>query len=147
MPVDYGITWSELHQERMELADQRATLETDLVEIGNKIAHLDEVLKHLEPLAGFTDGKSIAGLGLTDSIRVILKNSNGQMSARDVRKALDAHGFDMSKLTQPMASIYKVLARLVDDSQEAEREKDENGSVFYRWKIDATTITDDDIPF
>ena len=43
-----------------------------------------------------------------------------------------------------MASIYKILARLADDSNEVERDKDE-GRVYYRWKHPA--ITDDDIPF
>jgi hypothetical protein len=51
-------------------------------------------------------------------------------------------GFDLSRLSAPMASIYKILSRLVDDSQ-LEREKQEDGRMGYQWK----GIRDEDIPF
>jgi len=148
MPFDYEKTWDELSAERRTLVEQRTTLENELNEIRTKIAHLEEILNHLEPLAGIPWLESIAGMGITDAIRAVLSRTKDSLSAQDVRQSLLQGGFDMSGLTQPMASIYKVLARLVDDSKEAERQKDESGKVTYRWKrTEPTEITDDDIPF
>lgn len=142
MAVDYEKTLDELTKERRVLLEQRTTLENDLNEVRTKLAHLDEILNHLEPLTGKPWTEGITGMGITDAIRTVLRKAPGSLSAAEVRQNLHDGGFDMSGLTQPMASIYKVLARLADDSQEAEREKEENGRVAYRWKI-----TDDDIPF
>lgn len=148
MAVDYGEAWTSLVRERSTLRDQRASLETELSEVRIKIAHLDAILSHLEPLAGLSWSESLSGLGITDAIRAVLSKSESRMSAKDVHGALEAGGFDMSGLTQPMASIYKVLSRLVDDSGEAEREKDDDGRVFYKWKREESTeITLDDVPF
>lgn len=148
MAVDYEQTFDVLSRERRALYEQRTTLENELNEVRTKIAHLDEILNHLEPLAGVPWVESIAGMGITDAIREVLSRTKDSMSAQEVRQSLHEGGFDMSGLTQPMASIYKVLARLVDDAGVAEREKDDNGRVSYRWKRDEPTeITDDDIPF
>jgi len=68
------------------------------------------------------------------------------MSAADVRRLLTEKGFDLSGHSAPMSSIYKVLSRLVGDSDEVEREREEDGRVFFRWKRFSET-TDDDIPF
>ena len=148
---DYNKQWSEYYAEQSSLEDQRASLEAQLSEINTQIGHLEEMLNHLAPLAGFTFGKSVTGMGITDAIRVILDNSKDRLAAQDVRRQLEEKGFDLSKYTSPMASIYKVLGRLVDDSHEAEREK-EDYKVYFRWKRpeefeQSAEITDDDIPF
>ena len=74
-----------------------------------------------------------------------LKSSPERMSAAEVRRSLVDSGFDMSGQTAPIASIYKVLSRLAADGGDVEREKEDDGSVFFKWKRDE--ITDDDIPF
>jgi hypothetical protein len=145
--ADYEKQWYEFSGEKNRLEDQRTTLETQLSEISIQIEHLEQMLDHLAPMAGITFGKNISGLGITDAIRVILKNSKERFAAQDVRRQLEDEGFDLSKYTSPMASIYKVLGRLVDDSQEVEREK-EDYKVFFRWKqLPVAEISDDDIPF
>jgi len=143
---EYSEYWSRISHERRVLSDERAGLETTLSEIKTKIKHLDEILEHLGPLAGIASGEDISKLGITDAIRAILKNSNERMSAQDVRSSLIERGFDLSGLTAPMSSIYKVLSRLVSDSEEVEREREEGGNVFFKWKHPAE-ISDDDIPF
>lgn len=146
--IDYHQTWKEIYGRRVQLADKRTTLENDLIEIKNEISHLDGVLEHLSPLTGTpNDATSLAGLGITDAIRLIFQATEGRMSAKDVRRELEDKGFDLSGLSAPMASIYKVLGRLTDDSNELEREREEL-SVFYRWKREEDpTIADEDIPF
>jgi hypothetical protein len=143
---DFSQTWRKIYGEKAKLIDMRTNLETELVEVRNKISHLDEVLRHLAPLADvpwFTDG-DISQLGLTDAIRNILKHSNERLSAQDVRQQLNEKGYDLSSLSVPMASIYKILSRLADNPAEVEREKQE-GKVFYKWVH--PPISDEDIPF
>lgn len=151
MPVDYQKQWVELQTELMEFTARRTTLETELSEVNTAIAHLEKILDHLQPLAGIVDDNGISALGITEAIRRVLKGAKTPMSAQDIRRTLESKSFDLSGLTAPMASIYKILSRLVEDSGEAEREKDENGRVFYRWKAndsgESTEITDDGIPF
>ena len=142
-------TWTDLREMQRKLLDRRVILETELAEVKNNISHLETILANLAPMAGFQeDAESISGLGITDAIRVILRNSDVRMSAADVRKILNEKGFDLSGLSAPMASIYKILARLVNDSGEVEREMEE-GRVFFSWKrpVESSPITDEDIPF
>ena len=142
---DFAQTWTALHDERMLLFDRRTELENELLEIRNKIFHIDEVLSHLGPLAdiGFGD-KSPVGLGITDAVRWILRNSNERLSPRDVHQQLIEKAYDLSGLSSPMASIYTILRRLENDTREVEREK-EDGRVYYKWKV--PPLTDEDIPF
>jgi len=142
---DYEDTWRMLSRERSELADQRATLEAELSEIHNKISHLDEVLSHLAPLTGspMVPG-SLDGLGITDAIRTVLREANEGMIATDIRKALREKGFNTEGFAAPMASIYKVLSRLVE-ANEVLRFKSEEGRLLFSWI--RPEITDDDIPF
>lgn len=144
--ADYCNRWYELVGEKGRLEDRRAALEAELSEIKTQIEHLDEVLNHLAPLAGICFGKTVSNLGITDAIRTILRESQDRLSAQEVRRLLEDKGFDLSRYTSPMASIYKILGRLTDDSQEVEREK-EDYKVFFRWKAENQGITDEDIPF
>ncbi|MGO8709357.1 MAG: hypothetical protein ACLQMG_16915 [Terracidiphilus sp.] len=149
---DYVERWNELCDEKNKLIDERTNLETSLSEIKTQIEHLDEVLNHLAPLAGISISENFAALGITDAIRLTLKKSKTRMTPQDVRRALVENGFDLSGYTAPMASIYKILSRLADDSDsQVSRQRDESG-VFYSWdEVDdfaqSAEISDDDIPF
>jgi len=142
-PADYLEEWTKIFQEREIELNHRTDLETELIEVRNRICHLDEVLNHLAPLANMSGpSDNISALGITDAIRTVLRRANRKISAPDIRKELTDKGYDLSGLSAPMASIYKILSRLSD---EVEREKEEGGRVFYRWKH--PPITDEDIPF
>jgi hypothetical protein len=152
---NYFRTWVDLESERNSLMGKRAELEADLNEVNNKISHLTETLRHLAPLAGVHgEHGGVIGLGITDAIRTILRSASHReedewMTASDVKKDLNEKGFDFSGISHPMASIYKILSRLVDDYGEAEKEKIEleegGGRIAFRWKV--PEITDEDIPF
>lgn len=148
-PDDYRKTWTRIWDELNALQDRRTALENELAEIKTQVAHLDEVLDHLGPLAGITSGDTLTGLGFTDAIRRVVAASKDRMTASDVRRVLTEKGFDFSGLTAPMASIYKILSRL-HEGNEIERER-EDGTVYWKKKADdlvqSTEITDDDIPF
>ena len=148
-PEDFGKTWSKIQEEKAKLLDRRTSLETELVEVRHKLAHLTEVINHLAPLAGlaYTSAQDFSKLGITDAIRSILQNSEERLAAQEVRRLLAEKGYDLSGLSVPMASIYKILHRLVNDSEEVERET-EDGRVYYQWKrMGSGPITDEDIPF
>jgi hypothetical protein len=143
-PVDFAKTWSDLWMERQNLLNRRTDLETELSEIRSSISHLDEILAHLGPLAGVADTvNNLPALGITGAIRLVLQTANGRLSAQEIRKALTDQGYDLSSLSAPMASIYKVVSRL-EEAEEIEREK-EDGRVYFKWKL--SPITDEDIPF
>jgi hypothetical protein len=139
---DFAARWGELAGERLSLISRRTDLETELIEVRNKLLHLEEALNHLAPLANLTS--EIAGLGITDAIRLVLQSSDDKLSAQDIRQQLSDGGFDLGQLTAPMASIYKVLSRL-EESKEVEKEK-EGTKVFYRWKT-TSPMSDEDIEF
>jgi hypothetical protein len=143
---DFHEKYSELAMERHRLADLRNDLETELSEVRTKLNHLDEVLNHLSPLAGITStDDELAGLGITDAVRYVLRNSSTKLAARDIQQQLIEKGYDLSGLSAPMASIYKILGRLADNSETVERVRDERGRVYYAWKT--PPISDEDIPF
>ncbi|MGA9545356.1 MAG: hypothetical protein WBQ85_17400 [Candidatus Sulfotelmatobacter sp.] len=143
---DHAKIWSDYFAERQRLAKHRDGLETDLNETRRKLAHLDEILNHLRPLADMADtDEAMASLGITDAIRCVLRHSDERLSAQDVRQQLVDRGYDLSDLTAPLSSIYTILGRLSQgDDSEVEREKEE-GRVYYKWKV--PPITDEDIPF
>jgi hypothetical protein len=136
----YESTWDTLNDERRRLTDQRTELETELSEITRQLAHIEEILSHLAPLAGLHYVAEFSALGMTDAIRLVLREATERMSTSEVRTALAEKGFDFSGHTAPGSSIHKILTRL-DKSGEVEKET-EDFRVYFTWKK-----TDDDIPF
>jgi hypothetical protein len=80
-------------------------------------------LKYLEPDTGFTD-----------AIRKVLElNKSRYMNPVSVRDKLKDMGYDLSKYTNPLASIHTILKRLVE-SGEVEPDEGVGGRTVYRWK-------------
>lgn len=145
--ADFEKTRDALYAEQRRLEEQRTTLENELAEVRHKISHLQEVLNHLAPLTGSIyprDENDIPALGLTDAVRAILVNANTErLNATEVRQKLVDCGYDLSGLSAPMQSIYKILSRITEgENSDFEREKEDFRS-YYKWK----GITDEDIPF
>jgi hypothetical protein len=143
-PTEYDSLWNEMYDKRLALFNKRASLEAELSDVKTQIAHLNEIMGHLGPLAGIPANKDIASLGITDAVRWVLSNSAGRISANEVRDKLAEKGYDFSSLSAPMASIYKILSRLASENngQEISREKDPDGKVYYQW-----IHTEQEIPF
>lgn len=134
LDTEYDAVWREVYKKRTDLLGRRAALEAELSDVANQISHLNEVLNHLGPLAGLANDQNIASMGITDAVRWSLANTQDRMSPGDVRDKLLEHGFDLSSLTAPMASIYKILSRLSSEKKpEVVRETDEDRKVYYRW--------------
>jgi len=142
--ADFTKTYAEIFAERTRLLSHRTDLETDLSETNNKIAHLSEVLTHLNPLTDNPHASNeIAGLGITDAIRTVLKFGSEKLTAKEILQRLTDNGYDFSTLSAPMSSIYKILSRLTE-SGEVVREREES-RLYYSWNW--PTVSDEDIPF
>lgn len=151
---NFADTWSELVSESSELENRKTELEEQLDLVKKQIAHLDEVVRHLAPLAGIALNKDLSDLGITDAIRTVLEDATERVSPQDVRRELEGRHFDFSGYSAPMSSIYKILGRLADDPDCPVMRKRDGNSVFYIWErpnkdeyAQQAEITDDDIPF
>ncbi|MGA8090094.1 MAG: hypothetical protein WCA10_22680 [Terracidiphilus sp.] len=134
--TEYDNVWREIYRKRKALMERHAELEVEIGDVSNQLSHLNEILIHLEPLAGLGNEKTIIGMGITDAIRWTLKNVEGQrMSPTDIRDELLKHGYDMTGLTVPMSSIYKVLSRLADQKKPEITRETEGNNVFYSWIV------------
>lgn len=137
-------TYWKISKERDSLVSRRNDLETDLSDTRKKIAHIDEVLNHLAPMLGMTHrAGGLTGLGITDAIRHVIHRNGERFAPADVRERLQEAGYDLSDLTAPMASIYKILGRLAESPFEQLQREKEDGRVYYKF----TGISDEDIPF
>jgi hypothetical protein len=149
-PFDFKETLAGLERQRRILVDQRTSLENELSEVKNQIEHLTGAIRHISPLSGSLPAfrvDDLSELGITDAIRAVLRDSTEPLNAGDIAKTLMERGFDMSRYTSGMASIYKILRRLMDDSKEIERiSEDGDGKAPYQYRW-IRTISDDDIPF
>jgi hypothetical protein len=133
-PSEFFQVWESVNNEKQRLVVRRDEIEMELHEIRNKLKHLDATLEHLTPLADMGDFvPDITQLGLTDAVRRILEESELPLAAADIRKQLNDRNYDLSGLSAPMASIYKVLSRLAEKHDEVKRQKDGNGRVYYEW--------------
>ena len=141
--TEYDGVWSDLQRRRLDLYGKRADLEAQLRDVNTQINHLGGILSHLSVLAGVPDKGDIASMGITDAVRWIMEKAEVKVSAQDVRDRLSEKGYDLSTLSAPMASIYKILARLASEPKpEITREKDSEGKVYYQW-----IKTETDVPF
>ena len=69
---------------------------------------------------------------LTETCRSVLRKAKWRMSATDVKKAVEASGFDFSNYTSnPLSSIHTTLRRL-KEGEEA-REIVVDGTKYYKW--------------
>jgi hypothetical protein len=131
--TDYDATWVTLYQKRTDLLEQRSSLEAELSNVNTQIEHLNEILKHLSPLVGLPAEANLASLGITNAIRWILEQSEDRMSPTEIRDKLIEKGFDLSALSAPMNSIYKILSRLADGDKPEVTRQEEDRKVFYSW--------------
>lgn len=77
--------------------------------IDRRLTHLAQTMASLSRLCGYVPTVS---WGLTDGCRMVLMASGRPMTPTEVRDALGACGFDMSKYANDLAAVHTVLKRL-----------------------------------
>lgn len=130
---EFNDTWAYLHFQLEQLEGQRRTLQmrhaelaTQIGDLNTRIGHLTEAMEHLASFAGVeTESKvqplpvaefkqCLVGVGITNAIRSVLRQAQEyRLSASEIGKDLADGGFDLGRLSNPMGTIRKVLARLV----------------------------------
>lgn len=104
---DYRRALDAAIQEYERLSRQRA-------EIDQRLAQLVQTIGNLSRLCNLTP---TVALGLTDACRMILKVAGHPLTVAEIRAQLEAMGFDLSKYSNPLASIHTVLKRLCQASE------------------------------
>ena len=101
------------------------TLLSQRQKIDGKIAQLQPIISHLEGLcrelgdrvARETAVKAEMTTGLTQLARVTLEQAYMPLSTSELKRRMEAKGFDFSKYSTPLSSIHVVLQRLVKGRQ------------------------------
>lgn len=73
----------------------------------------------------------LESMGLTDSVRVVMKDATTAKSVREVKEALATVGFDLSTHKNADASVTTVLNRLAEAKEIRKVEAHQNGKTFF----------------
>ncbi len=122
-PTPYEQACTEAERELAKLRREREQLD-------QRIARLEQTLAGLHALI---DPEFETSLGLTDTIRQVLRASRDAISPTDIRDSLNALGTSLSGHANPMASVHAILARLVKSGEVMEIE-DANGKRYW-WTL------------
>jgi hypothetical protein len=111
--------------EREKLRDEQRKLDLERAELEMQIIQLDETIRGLALLSGdvtvdqIQPIKGLDKLGLADACRKILAANDRYMTPSRIRQELIAADYDLSKQSNPLASIHAILKRF-KESGEAE---------------------------
>ena len=119
MPLNYNQVIEESLRELRERVRQRE-------EADKRIGQLIKALHDLAPMlpvserSGLFSSVKIArrkGLGLTEIILDILRDSDVPLSVSDIRDRMQESGFDLSKYSRASATIHNTMRRLVQSKR------------------------------
>ena len=121
----------QVFTDRLKAAEgERAELEIKMREKDREIENLKKAVHQTLTVLGVAFGEPISSMGITDAIRHVV--AFNRTTPTQVREELDKQGFNLSAYQNPMASIYKILARLAESGElEVERE---GWNTFYKRK-------------
>jgi len=126
----------QANQELAHCLEQRQTID-------RRVARLQAVINHLEDLFAERDRKHLETrvervikaslkLGITESARVLLKESMLPMTAGELKENMEARKIDVSRYANPLAVIHTVLKRLVQ-SGDVKVVPGKRGKKAYQW--------------
>jgi hypothetical protein len=126
MTFDYE-SWLAKAQKRLEtLYEQKTAIESE-------ISALEKGIKGFAPLVNQPALWHGPDAGITDAVKSVLKSSESRMwSAVSVRDELLENGVSLNQ-KNPLATIYQVLARLVEQGAAIIYERE--GRNFYKWVV------------
>jgi hypothetical protein len=101
----------------------------DRTVLDTRIAQLRQTIGTLTKLCGLMP---TVPLGLTDAVRMVLRNAQGPVTATWVRDRLDAVGIDLDRYANALAAIHTVLKRLVEAGEAHAEDADESSRVVYQ---------------
>jgi len=104
---DYRRAFETAKKEFEALGEERRAIDKRLTQLAQTMASLGRLCGYVPTVAW----------GLTDGCRMVLMSSGRPMTPMDVRDALGACGFDMSKYTNDLAAVHTVLKRLNESGE------------------------------
>lgn len=135
MTIDYTSWYTNARAELAKVQEEKAQFQREIAARDQQIAALVQTMNAIAPLVGEraievpagTEGEPPA-VGMTDSIRAILKEAGEPLTASEVRERLETAGFDMKSYSNPLATIHTVLRRLTDAGELETQYEAEAGS-------------------
>jgi hypothetical protein len=119
--------------------EEQADVQRQILELEKRYYRLEETVATLIRLINDEDadptsgGETTSEVGLTDTVRNVLKTADDAMTPVQVRDGVIRMGKNESDYTNLLASIHNILKRLVK-ANEIEEDKDESGKTCYRLK-------------
>ena len=104
---DYRRAFETAKLEFEALGDQRRAIDRRLTELAQTMASLSRLCGYVPTVSW----------GLTDGCRMILMSTGRPMMPTEVRDALTACGFDLTKYTNELAAVHTVLRRLNESGE------------------------------
>jgi hypothetical protein len=120
-------------QELAGLLRQRQKIDQKMAQLQPVINYLEGLCKELgERVAQESATKVEMTTGLTELARTTLEDAFIPVSASELKKRMEAKGFDFSRYSNPLASIHTVLLRLVK-SGKVKVIPQKGGKKAYQW--------------
>ena len=104
------------------------TLAAERTALDARISQLQHSIAALTKLCGF---EPTVPLGLTDACRLVLRNSPLPLTALEVRDRLASIGIDLTKYSNPLASIHTILRRMRESGEIVERDRESDERTAY----------------
>lgn len=108
----YEQSYQAAKMELKSLSAEEKQLDQRLGEIRERITALEGMIKALEPLVEEGQGQEVVNPGLTQICRNMLEESNGSLTAQQVRDKLALMGVSLDDYTNPMAVLHTILKRV-----------------------------------
>jgi hypothetical protein len=117
---DYFKAFEAAQAETRSLLEQRAAIDTRLVQLQKTIETLSSLLAPtpeyqammMEAAAAGMMGVPISDTGISDAIRQLLAKSGAPLSPVEIRDRLDKEGFDINSYASGLTVIHNTLKRL-----------------------------------
>jgi hypothetical protein len=103
-------------------------LTADRARLDSRISQLQHSIAALTKLCGF---EPTVPLGLTDACRLVMRNSPAPLTPTELRDRLLSIGVDLTKYSNPLASIHTVLRRMRESGEVVERDRDHQERTAY----------------
>jgi hypothetical protein len=131
--VQYERALAAAKRELAKLLKQRQEIDVRISRLEPTILHLESLQKRLREKAAVVSKTDYElTVGLTEAVRRTLQESHLALTAVEVGQRMEKHGFDLSKYSNPLASIHTVLKRLVTAGQVKVDLQPKNKKA-YRW--------------
>ena len=134
-PTDYMQVIEDSRQELRQLIEQREVTDRRISQIVKALRALSPMLPPKEKVGLLKElkGTQRKGLGLTEMISDVLRESDHPLSSSEIRDRLEDSGFDMSEYSQPLSTIFNTIRRLTESGRVRPHFTKDAKTVLHQW--------------